>query len=71
MVETRVSWVSVRHEELRVVERRTAIEHALVGEGFQKGDERVDLVGGQRRNAERLDGVPSSALTGDTLPPRL
>ncbi len=64
--------MSVRHEELRVVERRAAVEHALVGEGLQEGDDRVDLVGGQRRNAERLDGrAVESPGPEATLPPRL
>ena len=47
--------MSVRHEELRVVERSALRDDPLIGEGFHEGDDRVDLVGAQRRNSERHD----------------
>src|SRR6188474_2654106 len=49
--------MSVRHEELRMIEW-SALEHdPVVGKRLQVSDERVDLVGVQRRgrDAQRLD----------------
>jgi len=48
--------MAVGHEQLRVVERRAAVEHALVGERLEERDDGVDLGIREHRHAERLDG---------------
>src|SRR6476620_6217921 len=58
--------MSVRHEELRMIER-SALEHdPVVGERLQEGDERVDLVGVQRRgrDAQWLDDRAAEFVDG-------
>src|SRR5689334_13564612 len=49
--------MSVRHEELRMIERRALEDDPVVSERLQVGDERIDFVGAQRRgwDAQRLD----------------
>src|SRR5262249_38269366 len=39
------SGMSIRHKDLRVVEWGTPIQNSLIGQGFQKFDDRVDLKG--------------------------
>src|SRR4029450_12940060 len=63
--------MSVRHEELRMVERSALRDDPLIGEGFHEGDDRVDLVGAQRRTSERRDDCAVESWIGATLPPRL
>ncbi len=49
-----VAWVSVRDEELGMVERRPDMAHALIRERFHERDERVDP--GEPRHAEPCPG---------------
>ena len=39
-----------------MIERRLAMEHTLVREGFEESDQGIDLVLVEHRNAKRLDG---------------
>ena len=56
-----LSDMPVRHEELRVVERRAPIEDALVSERFQERDDRVDFLGVRDGAPSGSMGVPSIA----------
>ena len=73
--------MSVRHEELRMIERSALEDDPVIGKHLQKGDERVDLVGGHRgRDAKRLDDravelvdgkhIAAPAIELDHLPKR-
>src|SRR5262245_56787314 len=49
--------MSVRHEELRMIERSALEDDTVVGKRLQEGDERIDLVGvqGWSGDAKQLD----------------